>query len=93
MVAVREVDVGLVEDGGPLKGGTVQALARRAVAVFGGQGFVAGELVACFATVAFAVPDGVEGVRGAVNLVGGSVLPVVLVGSGGGCVAVFVVVG
>jgi hypothetical protein len=42
VVSVREVDVSFVEDGGPLKGGAVQALAGSAVAVFGGEGFGAG---------------------------------------------------
>lgn len=41
VVAVREIDVVLVENGGPLEGGAVEALARGAVAVFGGKGFLA----------------------------------------------------
>ena len=77
VVAVREVDVGLVEDGGPLEGGAVEALAGRAVAIFCGEGFGAGELVARFAAVAVAGPEGVEVFGGSVDLVGGEALPVV----------------
>ena len=60
MVPVREGDVLLVEDRRPLERRAVQALAGRAVAVFGGQGSFAGELVLDLAAVAFAVPVGFE---------------------------------
>ncbi len=93
VVAVREVDVGLVEDGRPLEGRPVQPLARRAVAVLGRQRFVARQLVPRLAAVAPPVPRRAEGVRGAVDLVWGSVLPVVLVGLRRRRVAVFVGVG
>ena len=76
MVAVGEVDVGFVEDGGPLEGGAVEPLAGLAVAVFGGEGRVAAELVADLAAVAGAGPEGGgEGGRVAVDLVGGAVFP------------------
>lgn len=93
VVAVREVDVGLVEDGRPLEGRAVQPLAGCAVAVFGREGALARELVFGLAAMAGAVPDGGEGVGGAVELVRGPMLPGVLVGLGGGGVAVFVAVG
>lgn len=56
VVAVREVDVLLVEDGRPLEGRAVQALAGRAVAVLGGQGAVAAELVLDAPAVALTTP-------------------------------------
>lgn len=81
VVAVGEVDVGFVEDGGPLEGGAVEALAGEAVAVFGGEGGVAGELVADFGAVAGSGPVyGVLGGGGAVQIVGGAVFPGVEVG-------------
>lgn len=56
MVAVREIDVVLFENGGPLKRRAVEALARGAVAVLGGEGPLALELVLDAAAVALAAP-------------------------------------
>lgn len=83
MMALRKVDVRLVEDGGPLERGAVQPLARRAVAVFGGEGARARDGVADRAAVAFAAPFDGDRVGGRGEGVGGAEFPLVFRAVGG----------
>lgn len=73
-----KVDVLLVEDGGPLKGRAVEALAGRAMAILGGQGSLAAELVFDAAAMALAAPLYGEIILGPVDPVWGSMFPIVL---------------
>lgn len=77
VVPVREVDVLLVEDGSPLEGRAVEALAGGAVAVFRGQRAIAAQLVLYAAAVASALPLDLEVLLLVVDLVRRSVLPLI----------------
>lgn len=74
-----KVDIVLLENGGPLKGRPVQALARGAVAELCIEGFRTGELVLHARAVAGAGPADGEEVGGCGVRVGRAVLPVVVV--------------
>lgn len=75
MVSVAEVDVVLLEDGGPLEGRGVLGLAGGAVAEFAVERFLAGEFVLHFAAVAAGFVAGVEVFVAVVDAVGGALLP------------------
>jgi hypothetical protein len=87
-MAMREIDILFVANGGPLEGRSMQALAGRTVAVFGVNRCLAAELVLNAAAVALGGVAGGEVVGGSVDVVRGVIFPGIIDFVGGGGVEI-----
>jgi len=76
MVSVGEVDVVLVEDGGPLERCGVLGLASSAMAQLGVKRLLSAQLVLDLATVAAGLVSSLEVLVGLVDLVRSTLLPI-----------------
>lgn len=82
-MAMREIDILLVENSSPLERRAVETLARGAMAIFRSQRTVPAEFVLYAPTVTSSFPLGFEILIFVVDAVGSAVLPLILLAMSG----------